>query len=215
VRFSLLLFLLLTVVQSQGLAAWTGIGAFVGQGDSDWVIDDELRNADQHQYGLYIEDNSSSGLLLGASAGQYSLRLTDPSVVDPTEKYDGQFLSFYLRLPYQVNEFLTLHSRFDYRYNLGSPSGGEAEDEINWNQLDLSLGVAFRTGIVSIQPYMNWRKIDGDITIDSSTRVFGQRTRQDVGLIVDLYTEPTAFVRIKGASKNYPFIWLGFIREYQ
>jgi len=196
------------------LAYWTGIGAYVGQGESGWDFTSGSRQADESRYGLHIEERTQSGLSIGASAGQFSLRLVDPLQLVETEKYGGQFLQFYLRWPVKLSESLTLHSRLDYQFNLGNRSGDTQDDEIDWNQAGITLGLALRLGLVSLRPFVNWSSIDGDMTEEGFTRVFENQDKSTAGIVVDIYVEPTAYVRLKGSAAQTPSFWLGFIREY-
>lgn len=195
-------------------AYWTGIGAFSGQDDSDWKLDTVTRVADRSRYGLHVEERARSGFIIGASAGQFSLRLKDPLQVADSQKYNGQFLQFYLRWPLALSDSLTLHSRLDYQFNLGELLSGEQGDEINWNEMGLTLGVALRLGLVSLQPFINWSSLDGDITLQSRSEGFENDEKVSYGMMVDIYVEPTAYVRLKGTAVNTSSVWLGFIREY-
>jgi len=196
-------------------AYWTGIGAYIGQGDTDWVVNGDEFEADSRRYGLHIEERTQPGLSIGAAAGQFTVRLQDPQQMVATEKYNGSFLEFYLTWPVRISERVTLHSRLDYQFNLGSPSGSNEEaDEIDWNKAGITLGIAVRLGIFSLRPFVNWRTIDGDITSNNLTRTFKDKESQTTGMIVDIYVEPTAYVRLKGSIDESPSIWLGFIREY-
>ena len=213
-RFKLFLLCLL-MLPGLSQAYWTGIGAYLGQSDTDWLFNANAFEADTRRYGLHIEERTEPGLRVGAGLGQFSVRLRDLQGVEATEKFNGEFLEFYLSWPFEINQNLTLHSRLDYQFNLGSPSGSEDENEdIDWNEAGLTLGIAIRLGIISLRPFINWREIDGDTTTNNSTRTFSEEESQISGLILDIYVEPTGYVRLKSTLGKSSSIWLGFIREY-
>jgi hypothetical protein len=211
---SRLIILILLFIPAIAQSAWTGIGAYTGQGETDWRFNSAILEADKSRYGLHVEERTQSGLRVGASAGQFSLRLKDPLQVADTEKFNGQFLEFYLRWPFKLSESLTLHSRINYQFNLGTRSGGSEDDEIDWNEAGLTLGLAVRFGLLSLRPFVNWSSIDGDITSDAKIKVFKNINNRSTGIILDIYVEPTAYVRLMGTSSDNPSIWFGFIREY-
>ncbi len=69
---------LLLLLPLQVLATgWTGIAAFVGKSDSDWLQASSVKLANIDFYGLRIEEKTEIDLRVGARAGQFDLRLTD------------------------------------------------------------------------------------------------------------------------------------------
>lgn len=195
-------------------AYWTGISAFVGQSESDWLLDGTLRQADITHFGLSIEEKTQVGLSIGARAGQISLRLKDLPISAQAEKFNAQFLSLYLRWPLPLTETLKLHTHFNYQFNLGDISDGSEDTDIEWSEVTINIGISLQLGRISIRPFIEFRSIDGDITSDNSTRVFELESQNSSGLIVDLYVEPTAFIRLMASSGESRAMMLSFVREY-
>ena len=195
-------------------AAWTGIGAFVGQSESDWLVGGESRVADVNMYGFRIEEKSRTELRVGASAGQISVRLQLPDNSSLADKYYAQFISFYLRLPLKITDSISFHSRLNYQFNSGDSSRDDDEEaEIDWTQLDLNLGLSFTVSNLSLRPFVNFRNIDGDINTDAGTRVFEEESSYSGGLIFDYAVEPTAYVRLTATAGERDSLMLSFVRE--
>lgn len=203
---------LLFPVSAQAL--WTGISGFVGQSERDWLLDDTVRQADITHFGLSIEEKTRVGLSIGASAGQLSLRLTNSPSSAQVDKYRANFLSFYLRWPLQLTKLLTLHTRFNYQFNLGIKSNDLENTDIEWSEVFLNIGISLQLGWISIRPFIEYRSLDGDITSDNSTRVFELEDQRSSGLILDFYVEPTAFVRLMASSGESQAMMLSFVRQY-
>ncbi len=209
-RFSLLL--LVGVLHSSVAIGWTGIGAFIGQQQSDWQFSASRQTADIGFYGLGIEDRTQSPLRVGASAGQFDLRLL-PSLSAPAERYNGKFLSFYLRLPVALGDGVMLHSKLSYRYNLGNKSLQQSQ-QISWSAIDLELGLSLRLGNVLLRPFGYFRRIDGDITDPALTRLFEQAQSAGYGAMLDYYTERSAYIRLRGSAGSRQAVSISFVREY-
>ena len=197
-------------------AAWTGISAFVGEGDSDWLVAGGNQQATHRHYGLSIEEKSDVDLRIGASAGQFSLRLRDPLDLSSTEKFDGQFLSIYLRWPIPLTDNLKLHSLFNYQLNTAnSYSDSDLEDdEIDWTELSLRFGLGLDVGRLSIQPFMLLRSIDGDVTSSGLSQSFELADDQSFGLILDYRVEPNAYIRLASGLQDRNSFFLGLVSEY-
>ena len=148
-RLLLLVVLLFQFTPSH--AAWTGIGAFIVQADTDWLLDSDQREADIDYFGLRIEEKTEVDLRIGASAGQFDVRLVDRDGSAAISKYSGKFISFYLRWPHQLTESVRLHSLLNYQFHLGDQSEGDA-DEIDWNEITFNFGISLRLGRLSIRP---------------------------------------------------------------
>ncbi len=203
---------ILLVSPQPGFSAWTGIAAFVGEGESDWLLNDDIRRADRLFYGFRIEEKSKIGLRVGASAGHFDLKLKDPDYIIQPEKFGGQFLSLYLRWPHQLTQSLSLHTSVDYKFNLGSQSA--TEDEIDWTELTVNLGLGIKIGVLSLRPFVSYRRINGDIVSDTSARFIKLEDNQRAGLIFDIHVEPTAYVRLLVGDSNHQAMMLSFVREY-
>lgn len=208
--------MILLLVPGMAAAAWTGIAAFVGEGESDWRFDGDFQKATHRYYGLRIEEKSDVDLRIGASAGQFSLRLRDPLDLSSSEKFDGQFLSIYLRWPINLTDNLKLHSLFNYQFNSANSFSdtGLEDDEIDWTELSLRFGLGLDIGRLSIQPFMLLRSIDGDVTSSGLTQSFELADDQNYGLILDYRLEPNAYIRLASGLQDRNSFYLGLVSEY-
>lgn len=213
----LLLFSFLIFTQASW-AAWTGIAAFAGQQESGWLLNGQAIDADSRLYGLQVEDRSSVGLYVGARVGKNSLRLENLINTSSIEKYDVQSLSFYLRWPIPLTDTLSLHTSFNYQFNTGSQyeddTDPETETEIDWIETALEIGVSLRLGIISIRPFVEFRSINGEITTPASIRKIELKEDYNSGVLMDIYVERTAFVRLKATFSDSDSLFISFVREY-
>lgn len=197
-------------------ASWTGIAAFVGQHESDWSVSGTTLNADSRIYGLHIEERTRIGLRIGARAGQNSLTLENPLDLTQFEKYNVQFLSFYLRWPIAVTDMLTLHNRFNYQFNLGNQSSVDnaTDTDIDWIETSINIGISLRLGHVSLRPFAIYRSITGEISSPSVVRKIDLKDNLSTGVLLDIHVEPTAYVRLEATTSGGNSLMLSFVREY-
>jgi hypothetical protein len=211
VRISLLLLCLLVVMPVH--AAWTGIAAFMIDGESDWLLGSNVVENDFAKYGLRIEEKTEVNLRIGASAGLFGLKLLDKAAVLPFEKYEGEFISFYLRWPEQLSDSIRVHSLFNYEYHTGNQND-DLDNEINWTEVSLELGISTQLGRFSIRPFADYRYVDGDISGPTSARLLELDKHYSSGLILDYFVEKTAFVRLRLSSGAYRSFLISLAREF-
>lgn len=195
-------------------AAWTGFGVIVGQSESEWMVDDTIRIADIDYLGLQIEEKTETDLRVGVSAGQFALSYENPSDNLDREKFDGQFLAIYLRWPHKVSDTLSFHSRFQYRFNSALHSEEESDTEIDWTELNLSLGVGLTLGRFQIQPLIEYRSLDGEVGLAGVTSDFENENDYRTGLRLDYTVEPYAYIRVQLSSGDEEQFQMSFVREY-
>lgn len=210
-RISLLLLCLLVIMPVH--AAWTGIAAFVIDGESNWQIGNNVQENDFTKYGLRIEEKTEVNLRIGASAGVFDVKFLDKTAVLPFEKYEGQFVSFYLRWPEQITDAIRVHSLFNYEYHIGHQTV-DADSEINWTEISVELGISAQLGRFSIQPFVDYRYVDGDITGSTTARLLELEKQYSSGLILDYFIEPTAYVRMRLSSGAYRSFLISLAREF-
>ncbi|MDJ0834581.1 MAG: hypothetical protein QNJ69_13740 [Gammaproteobacteria bacterium] len=213
---SRLYLLLLLLVPTAAPAYWTGIAAFFGEGESDWQFSSNVQQATHRYYGLRIEENSDVDVRIGASGGFFSLRLRDPLNPASSEKFDGEFLSFYLRWPVSLTQRVTLHSQLNYQFNQGNSFNdmGDEEDQIDWSELSLRLGLGLQLGRLTIQPYILQRSLDGDVTINDLTSRFDLVEQSRQGLIIDYQVESNAYIRLATGMQDRQSVYFGLVTEY-
>jgi len=212
--FIRLLFLLLLLLPLPVMAAWTGIAAFIGQSESDWLQGNSLFQANINFYGLRIEEKTQVDLRVGIGAGQFDLRLPELPNVTAAVKFQGQFVSLYLRWPVKLSEHISLHTALEYNYNNGEKSLDSENTEINWSEVALTTGLSFHAGLLSLRPLVGFRVIEGDITSLSETRIFKLDESMSYGLILDYFVERTAFIRLKASAGSERSMMISFAREY-
>lgn len=197
-------------------ASWTGIAAFVGQHESDWLVSTTKLNADSRIYGLQIEERTLIGLRIGARAGQNSLTLENQLDLTQFEKYNVQFLSFYLRWPLAMTDSLTLYNQFNYQFNLGNQSSvaNTTDTDIDWIETSINLGISLRLGPVSIRPFTIYRSINGEISSPTVVRKIDLKDNQSTGILLDIHVEPTAYIRLEATTSGSDSLMLSFVREY-
>lgn len=211
--FIRLLFLLL-LFPAQALAGWTGFAVFVGQHETDWLLSDENRQANIDFYGLRIEERSNVDLRVGLTVGQMDLRLLSLADTTLAEKYSGEFVSLYFRLPVKISKNVKLHTHIEYQLNQGVKSQDLDNTEVNWTEVSVDAGVSIKLGVVSLRPFIQYRSIDGDITSSAGSEIFKQDETVSQGLMLDYHVEHTAFVRLTASSGSQQSLSISFAREY-
>ncbi len=208
------IFLLCVMLSIPAHAAWTGISAFVTQGDADWQLGGHEFQNDFTQYGLRIEEKTEVNLRIGASIGQFDIKFLDLAGNQPLEQYDGQFVSFYLRWPEQLSDSIRVHSLFNYQFNSGQQRD-QSENGISWSEISLELGISLQLGRLSIRPFADYRYIDGDVSgTATATRLLNVEDRYSSGLILDYYIERTAFLRFRLSQGAYQSFQISLAREF-
>jgi len=214
VRFSLLILLFFPCLAS---AFWTGISLELGNTDSDWRFDNDTREAQVSELNFQIEEKTNSDLVVGASIGYVDLRVVaDSDSAAQTLKFDAQYLGLYLRQPFRISDHVGLHLLLDLRYNVGTESGVNADEDearIEWTQSGVEIGVGFRFANLRISPYAAYQDIDGDIDADS-TEIFELAESLTRGIRFDYFVESTAFIRFEYVSGARNGGYLNFVRRY-
>ncbi len=206
------LLLLACLTGSPALADWTGVQLELFDGDSDWRFANETRNAQIGSLSFRIEENTATGLRVGAQIGHLSVRVAADTAVE-TRRFDAQNVGIYLRQPFQLSESLMVQTGIEFRYNSGSDGSGDERVEINWSEVDVELAAGLRLGALRLMPYLNWTDIDGDIDGDSGTLIFERDDELTRGLRLDYYVEPTGFVRLEVQRGGSEGVMLAFVRR--
>lgn len=207
-----LLFLLLAGL-FQPVHAWTGISASLGEYDSDWRIDNEIRSVTLTHYGLSVEDRTAVGLRMGLSIGEFGLRIRSPFDT-LSQDYAGEFLGLRLRWPWRLSRQVSLHGRFAYDWHSGRLDGDSSDSEVNWSSTRMRLGLQLRMGLLGLRPFVEWQRLDGDVDLDGTRRLFDEQERYSSGLVLDLEVEPSAYVRLTWIQQGRRGLLLSFVRNY-
>lgn len=213
-RFSLLLLLLFSSLVS---AEWTGVALEIGETDSDWKFEDDIREAQISEINFQIEEKIETGLTFGASIGYFDMRvIADSDSAAETLKFDGQYLGLYIRQPLPISKHVSFHGLFSIRYASGTESGADDEDDeqdIDWTQSAFELGLNLRFSRLRIAPYAIYQDVDGDIS-GGGTEVFELDEPLTQGVRFDYFVEDTAFVRFEFVTGGRSGGYLSFVRRY-
>ncbi len=210
-RFRLLLLFLLYAGLAE--AEWTGVALDIAHYDSDWKFDSGVREAQITSLSLHIEEKFEAGLIAGGGIGYFDMRVLGDSSVD-TQKFDGQFLELYLHQPFSVSESVTLHGQLGYRYYSGDNSGGTDRADIDWNEVNLQIGVGVRFAHLRIIPFVAYFDIDGDISDDNSTGAFENDDSVSQGVSFDYFIDDSGYIRVEVRSGYQAGGYLSFARRY-
>ena len=213
-RFSLLLLLLFSSLVS---AEWTGVALEIGETDSDWKFEDDIREAQVSEINFQIEEKIETGLTFGAISGYFDMRvIADSDSAAETLKFDGQYLGLYIRQPLPISKHVSFHGLFSIRYANGTESGADEEDDekdIDWTQSSFELGLNLRFSRLRIAPYAIYQDVDGDIS-GGGTEVFEPDEPLTQGVRFDYFVEDTAFVRFEFVTGGRSGGYLSFVRRY-
>jgi len=209
------LLLLLLCYSVLANASVTGVSFEIGNYDSDWKFGRETREAQISEIDIQFEDKTESNLTVGARIGYLDMRVVaDSDSVAENRKFDGEFIGLYLRQPWRINDTLSLHGAFSFRYTTGRESGDADERaEIDWTESVFELGFSLRFANLRIQPYAAYHDIDGDIS-DDITDVFEMDEALVHGLRFDYFVEDTGFIRFELFSNGQQGGYLSFVRRY-
>ncbi len=193
-RFSLIILLWLYAGMAE--AFWTGVAMELGDYDLDWKFDDGSREAQITSIDFQLEDSTEDGLRIGIGIGYFDMRVVAGSTAENL-KYDGQYLSFYLRKPFEITDNIAIHSLFDLRLWTGTESGSEEDKtDIDWTENRFQLGLSLFFSKLRITPYAEYRHVDGDISSDRGAGVFEMDEAQSAGVQFDYFMQPDAYVRL-------------------
>ena len=211
-RFELLLALVLS--SSTAHADWTGVFFELADVDSDWVFDSGTREARINKLSFRAEEKTASGLRAGFNLGLFDMRVV-ADTPDETKKFNGEFLGIFLRLPVPLGKRVMLHGWLDYTYHGGRESGSpEDAANLDWSEAGVGVGVSARFSNLRLMPYVEFGDIDGDIQDDTGTRIFEQDEARSQGLKIDLFLEPSAYIRFEFVDGGHSGGYLTFVREY-
>ena len=212
-RFSLAAILLLFA--GSGHAEWTGIHMELGDIDYQWEFDNDEREAQISKISFSVEEKTTAGLRIGIVFGYLDMRVVADTPA-ASEKFDGNYLSLYLRQPYQLSDHLSLHGAFTYSYHTGDESGDEDDEQstYDWSEASFRLGFGLRYGNLRVLPYVEYTDIDGDISGDNGTETFSVEEPQSQGIRFDYFIDDSAFIRLEFIDGGQDGGYLTFARRF-
>lgn len=214
IKYPSSLFLLLVLTIQTTHAAWTGTSFSIDEIESDWLFENNQRISETTRLNLHFEESTRSGISVGANIGRLTTRISNASGPRNTEKFDASYFGIFLRYPFTFGEYFGLHNQLGYQFHSGSASDGTTTDQIEWRELNYQLGVSVKLGNLRIMPFATISDVSGDILRESNTETFENEEEVSTGLSLDLFIEPTSFVRLKFTSSGDESFSLRFAREF-
>ena len=197
-------------------ALWTGVAMEMGSADSDWDFSASTREAQISELSFRVEEKTNGELRVGASIGILDMRLLGDTPA-LTQKFSGEFIGVYLRLPVQLSQRISLHGQLNLGYHSGRESGvadGDNRTYLDWSEYQVQLGLSLRFGNFRIIPYAAYTDIDGDTSDDTMTTIFELDEAQSQGVRFDYYVEESAFIRLEFITGSHAGGYLTFARQY-
>lgn len=197
-------------------ADWSSLSVSVEEVESDWFFENNSRRSRITRLNLNFEEKTSAELRVGANMGRVSARLSNTIGPRETQRFDASYFGVYLRYPLPLGEYFALHSKMTYQYHSGSENSIEddAEDKIDWREFSLELGLSARLGNFRVTPYAIYSDVSGEIVGESATDAFESDNDISGGVNLDLFLEPTSYVRLRLSTGDSEEVSLIFAREF-
>ena len=214
--FCCLAFVFLSLAIPVVSADWSGISVSIEEFESDWIFENNDRNADLTRLNLSFEEKTASELRVGANIGRMTTRLSNNEGPRNTQKFDASYFGIYIRYPLSLGDHFSLQNKLAYHYHSGSEtiSDVDSEDEIDWREVSYEIGLSAVIGSLRLTPFAVYSDVDGDISGDSGTDSFESDDEISAGVNVDLFLDPTSFVRLRFTTGDHDSASLVFAREF-
>ncbi len=195
-------------------ADWSGTSLSIDEIESDWLFESNQRVSDTTRLNLHFEEKTRSGIGVGANIGRQTTRISNSSGPKNTEKFNASYVGVFLRYPFSFGDYFALHNQIGYRYHSGSVIDDTTTDRIDWREISYQIGLSAMFSQIRLMPFAVISNISGDIQRDSSTETFENSEDVSTGLSIDLFVDPTSFVRFKFAASGDKLFSLRFAREF-
>jgi hypothetical protein len=199
---------------SSAQAQWTGISVEIGESSSDLEFETEQRTMRVDSLSLQIEEKTATDLRVGFSIGLTSIRSTNILPPDNGQKFEGNQLGFYLRLPLQLGEYFSLEGLYSYRYNTATDSSISSPSEIEWHDNRLKIGLGTKLQTLRFTAFLVYRSMSGDISNNTSVELFDSIDKISRGISFDYFVESTAFIRLQLSRGAEDIAYLNLVRVY-
>ena len=215
VRFKLLilLFLYTSFVEAETDVDSVGVALDIASYKSDWQFDSGVREAKITSISFQLEEKLEAGLTVGGGIGYFDMTVRGNSSAS-AQDFDGQYLEIYMRHPFPVSERISIHGAFAYRYYSGNGHNGGEREDIDWNEVNLQIGVGVRFAHLRVTPFAAYYNVDGDISDDNSTGSFENDDSVSQGVSLDYFVDNTAFIRLEIRSGYQSGGRISFERRY-
>jgi len=197
-------------------ADWSGISASIEEFENNWIFENNSRSARVSKLNLNFEEKTGGKLRVGANLGRLSARISNNESPRNTQKFDASYVGIYLRYPVPMGDYFALQSKLTYQYNTGTESriDNMAGAEIDWREISFELGLSAKLANLRITPFALYSDVSGDIIDDSGTDSFESDKAISGGVSIDLFLEPTSFIRLRLVSGDTDSASLIFAREF-
>ena len=209
-----LLLVVFSFGSSTARAQWTGISVEIGESSSDLQFETEQRTMSIDSLSLQIEEKTAADLRVGFSIALTSIRTANLQPPDNAQKFEGNQLGFYLRLPMQLGESFSLEGLYSYQYNTATDSDISLPSEIEWNENRLKIALGTKLQTLRITAFIAYHSMNGDISNSTSVGLFDSIDNISRGISFDYFVEPTAFIRFQFSRGDEDSAYLSFVREY-
>ncbi len=195
-------------------AEWSGVSVSISEVDSDWIFENDRRNADISRLDLQFEEKTSSGLGVGANIGQITTRISNLSGPRNTVKFDGSYFGVYLRYPIPMGEIFSLQSKLSYQYHSATQIDSGVNNQIELRELGVELGLSGQFGNIRITPFAIFSDVSGDISGDTGTEIFENEESVSSGISFDIFVEHGGYIRLRLTSGGQESASLSFARGF-
>ena len=141
------------------------------------------------------------------------MRVRGDSTVD-TQKFDGQYLEFFLRRIFPLSEDYAFNGMLNFRYHTGNESGSKDSADIDWSETSLRFGFGMRFEHFRLTPFAAFYNIDGDIDDDYGSGSFENDDSISQGVAADFYVDPSAYIRVEFRTGYQEGGYLSFVKRY-
>jgi hypothetical protein len=193
---------------------WTGIIVGLEDSDTHWLVSDVSRDSSVNRLSLKMEEKTEAELRVGISVGQLSVRTRGIAGIDRIDKFEGNYLGLYLRQPVELNHYLSFEGTLGYRFHTGMGQIASDADEIEWHETRLVLSVGFHIVDIRFSPFVQWQKIDGDVSGEAGRNVFEIDEAESRGVMVDYFVEPFSYIRLQFSQGGNDSLQISFAKVY-
>ncbi|MFT5503575.1 MAG: hypothetical protein ACI845_000586 [Gammaproteobacteria bacterium] len=196
------------------LSDWTGVIVKLEDTDTSWLVRDQSQESSVNRLSLEMEEKTAAELRVGISIGQVSIRTKGISGIDRIEKFEGNYFGLYLRQPVHLNNYLSFEGSLGYRLHTGMGQIESDADEIEWHETNLMLSIGLYIADIRVSPFVQWKKVDGDVSGEEGRNVFETDEARSQGLMLDYFIDPFSYIRLQFSEGGNESLQISFAKVY-
>lgn len=177
------------------------------------LLEQQSREMDTDYYGLRVEDKTTNGIRIGALGGEFSSLLHRLEVPSEVSRFNGQFLGLYLRWPVKLNQFVSIHSQIEYRYQTAEDNETESR-KLTLNSSRAEAGLRLNVGYLAVMPFVELLSEQGDISQPGDNIFIENDVRSGYGLAVDVLFDATSYIRFVAIDQPQQRYSVSFVRDF-